>query len=50
LDVNLRKILEKGYIWSIAVYGVEKWTIRKLNQKYLGCFEMLGWKIMEKII
>ena len=42
-------MLEKCYIWSIALCGVEKWTVRKIDQKYLECFEMLGWKMMKKI-
>jgi hypothetical protein len=36
------------YIWSIALYGAETWTIRKLDQKYLESFEMWCWR-MEKI-
>jgi hypothetical protein len=40
LDLNLRKELVKRYIWSIAVYGAETWTRRKVNQKYLNSFEM----------
>jgi hypothetical protein len=38
----------KCYIWSIALYGAETWTLRKLNQKYLESFEMWCWRI-EKI-
>jgi hypothetical protein len=33
LDLNLRKKLVKCYIWSIALYGAEEWTLRKLDQK-----------------
>jgi len=28
LDLNLRKKLIKCYIWSIALYGAETWTLR----------------------
>jgi hypothetical protein len=35
LDLELRKKLVKFYIWSIALYGAETWTRRKLDQKYL---------------
>jgi hypothetical protein len=35
LDLILRKKLVKCYIWSIALYGGETWTLRKANQKYL---------------
>jgi hypothetical protein len=40
LDSELRKILVKCYIWSIALYGAETWTLRKLDQQYLESFEM----------
>ena len=39
----------KCYIWSIALYGAETWTLRKVDQKYLECFEMWCWRRMEKI-
>jgi hypothetical protein len=38
LEVNLRKKLEKCYIWSIAFHGAENWTLRNVDQKYLGSF------------
>ena len=28
LDLNLRKKLVKCYVWSMAVYGAETWTLR----------------------
>jgi hypothetical protein len=37
----------KCYIWSIALYGAETWTLRKIDQKYLENFEMWLWKRME---
>jgi hypothetical protein len=40
LNLNLRKKLVKCYIWSIALYGAETWTLRKVDQKYLESFEM----------
>jgi hypothetical protein len=40
LHLELRKKLVKCYIWSIALYGAETWTLRKLDQKYLESFEM----------
>jgi hypothetical protein len=43
LDLNLRKKLVKCYIWSIALYGAETWTLRKVDQKYLESFEMWCW-------
>ena len=49
LDLNLRKELVKCYIWSIALYGAETWTLRAVDQKYLQSFEMWCWRRMEKI-
>ena len=40
LDLNLRKRLIKCYIWSMALYGAETWTLRAADQKYLESFEM----------
>jgi hypothetical protein len=48
LDLELRKKLVVCYIWSIALYGAETWTLRKLDQKYLESFEMWCWRRMEK--
>jgi hypothetical protein len=47
LELNLRKKLVKCYIWSIALYGAETWTVRKVDQKYLESFEMWCWRRME---
>jgi hypothetical protein len=49
LDFNLRKKLAKCYIWSIALYGAETWTLRKVDQKHLKSFEMWCWRRMERI-
>jgi hypothetical protein len=47
--LELRKKLVKCYVWSIALYGAETWTLRAVDQKHLGSFEMWCWKRMEKI-
>ena len=49
LDLKLRKKLVKRYIWSMALYGAETWTLRAVDQKYLESFEMWCWRRMEKI-
>jgi hypothetical protein len=49
LDLELGKKLVKCYIWSIALYCAENWTLRKLDQKYLESFEMWCWRRMEKL-
>ena len=40
LDLNLPKKLAKCYIWRMALYGAETWTLRAADQKYLESFEM----------
>jgi hypothetical protein len=40
LDLELRKKLVKCYIWSIALYGAEIWTLRAVDQKHLESFEL----------
>jgi len=40
----------KCYVWSIAPYGAETWTLRATDQKHLESFEMWCWRRMEKII
>jgi hypothetical protein len=36
-----------NWIWSIALYGAETWTLRKVDQKYLESFEMWCWRRMK---
>jgi hypothetical protein len=46
----MRKKLVKCYVWSIALYGAETWTLRAVDQKQLvEIFEMWCWRRMEKI-
>jgi hypothetical protein len=40
LDLELRKKLVKCYVWSIALYGAETWTLRAVNEENLESFEM----------
>jgi hypothetical protein len=49
LDLELRKKLVKCYVWSIALYGAETWTLRAVDQKHLESFKMWCWRRMEKI-
>jgi hypothetical protein len=46
---KLRKKLVKCYIWEIALYGAETWTLRAVDQKHLESFEIWRWRRMEKI-
>jgi len=49
LDLELRKKLVKCYIWNIALYGAETWTLRAVNRKHLEGFEMWCSRRMAKI-
>jgi len=49
LDLELRKKLVKCYVWSIALYGAETWTLRAVDHRHLESFEMWCWRRMEKI-
>jgi hypothetical protein len=40
LNIELRNKLVRSYVWSIALYATETWTLRKLERKYLESFEM----------
>jgi hypothetical protein len=46
---NIRKRLIKVYIWSIALYGCETWTMTQRDRERLEAFEMWCWRRMEKI-
>jgi hypothetical protein len=47
--LELGKKLVKFYIWGIALYGAETWTLQAIDQKHLESFEMWCWRRMEKI-
>jgi len=42
--------LLSSYIRGIALYGAETLTLRKVDQKCLGSFEMWCWRRVEEII
>ena len=49
LDFELRTKLVNCYIWSIALYGAETWTLWTVDQKHLESSETWCWRRMEKI-
>jgi hypothetical protein len=49
IGITCRKIPVKCCIWSVALCGAEIWILRKVDQKYLGSFEMWCCRRMEKI-
>ena len=48
LNIGLMKKFVRCYVWSIGLYGLETWKLRKKEQKYLESFEMWCWRRMEK--
>ena len=40
--VYIRNKIWKCYVWSIALYGAETWTLRKVDQKYLKILKYAG--------
>jgi hypothetical protein len=44
LNNELKKKLVRCYVWSIALYGSEIWTLGKLKRKYLESFAMWCWR------
>jgi len=49
LDLKSSKKLVKHYMWSIALYCAETWTLRAVDQRHLKSFELWCWRRMEKI-
>ncbi|KAI5640823.1 hypothetical protein NE865_06931 [Phthorimaea operculella] len=49
MPMNIRKRFIKTYIWSIALYGCETWTMTQRDRERLEAFEMWGWRRMQKI-
>ena len=49
LDLELRKKLVKCCIWGIVLYGAATGTLRAVDRKQLGSFEMRCWGRLEKI-
>jgi hypothetical protein len=44
MDLELRNILVKRYIWSVAVHGAGTGMLRAVDQKDLESFEMWCWR------
>jgi hypothetical protein len=46
-ESNFSKKPLKCYVWTIAWYGAETWTLLNIDQKYLESFKMWNWRRME---
>ncbi len=49
LDKDLRKKLARCFVWNVALYGAETWTMKREDEKRLEAFEMWVWRRMERI-
>jgi len=49
MNIVTKKQLIKTYVWSVALYGSETWTISKKEKDMLEAFEMWCWRKMQKI-
>ena len=47
LEKDLRKRLVKCFVWIVALYGSETWTLRLSEQKRLEAFQTRIWRRME---
>lgn len=49
MDLEVRKSFLKIYVWSIALYGGETWTISATEKRKLEAFEMWCYRKMLRI-
>ena len=42
VNVELKKKFVTYYVWGIALYDSETWTLKKLERKYLGTSKCTG--------
>ncbi|KAJ4435818.1 hypothetical protein ANN_18437 [Periplaneta americana] len=47
LEKEVRKRLVECFVWSVALYGAETWTLRRSEEKRIEVFEMWIWRRME---
>ncbi|KAJ4437984.1 hypothetical protein ANN_13923 [Periplaneta americana] len=49
LEKELRKRLVKRFVWSVALYGAETWTLRRSEEKRIEAFGMWIWRNVEGV-
>lgn len=49
IDIKIRKNLLKVYVWSVALYGSETWTVRNAEEKKILAFEVWCYRRIFKI-
>jgi len=49
LSLHLKKRMVKAFVWSVALYGSETWTLQKEDIRRLEAFEIWIWRHMMKV-
>ena len=49
LSLHLKKRIVKAFVWSVALYGSETWTLQNEDIRRLEAFEIWIWRRMMKI-
>ena len=49
LEKEPRERLVKCFVWSVALFDAETWTLRRNEQKRLEAFEMWIWRGMKRV-
>jgi hypothetical protein len=44
MGLDTRKLSVKTFVWSVSLYGLEAWTIGKVDQKRIRAFEICCWR------
>ena len=44
VSLEMKIIIIKSFIWGVALYGSETWTIRKNKNKAVNVFETWWWR------
>jgi hypothetical protein len=48
MRLETKKQYVKAFLWAVALYGSETWTIGKTDQKRIEAFEIWCWRCMLK--
>ena len=49
LSLHLKKRMVKAFVWRVALYGSETWTLQKQDIRRLEAFEIWIWRRMVKV-
>jgi hypothetical protein len=49
VSLEMKKKIIKNFIWSVALYGSETWTLGKSEEMVVNAFETWCWRRMLKI-